>query len=181
MNFPSIDASSSTNNIFAGLQEVGKHAAWNVSTAKHGNGVQQLLDDNIETFWQSDGAQPHTIDVQFNKLLRVCEIALYLDFTLDESYTPKKFTVRCGTNILDLREVHTQEMEEPKGWVRVPLKSGEPGRDYVCCNMLQIGIVENHQNGRDTHIRQVKIFSSRVHSIEEENTSVEMSQWCTIR
>jgi hypothetical protein len=32
--------------------EIGKHAVWSLSTAKTGSGVQQLRDNNLDTFWQ---------------------------------------------------------------------------------------------------------------------------------
>jgi len=38
-----------------GLQEIGKQAVWSLSTAKPGNGVEQIRDDSTETYWQSDG------------------------------------------------------------------------------------------------------------------------------
>lgn len=53
-------------------------------------GVEQIRDDNLDTYWQSDGAQPHMINIQFHKKMTILEVALYLDYTLDESYTPKK-------------------------------------------------------------------------------------------
>lgn len=44
-------------------------------------------------------------------------------------------------------------------------------KTQTCCNLcshefvsglvLQIGILSNHQNGRDTHVRQVKVFGPR--------------------
>lgn len=33
-------------------REIGGMAVWSLSTAKPGNGVEQLRDDNIETYWQ---------------------------------------------------------------------------------------------------------------------------------
>ena len=33
-------------------REIGQMAVWSLSTAKPGNGVEQLRDDNIETYWQ---------------------------------------------------------------------------------------------------------------------------------
>ena len=69
-------------------REIGDLAVWSLSSAKHGNGVQQLRDDSNSTFWQSDGQQPHLVNIQFLKKTRVGEIALYLDFKTDESYTP---------------------------------------------------------------------------------------------
>lgn len=35
------------------LRELGKKAAWSVSSCKPGNGVSSLRDDNLETYWQS--------------------------------------------------------------------------------------------------------------------------------
>ena len=32
-------------------REVGDLAVWTLSSAKHGNGVQQLRDDQVSTFW----------------------------------------------------------------------------------------------------------------------------------
>lgn len=34
------------------LREMGKNAAWSVSSCKPGNGVNTLRDDNLETYWQ---------------------------------------------------------------------------------------------------------------------------------
>jgi len=48
-------------------REVGQMAVWSLSTAKPGNGVEQLRDDNTDTYWQSDGPQPHLINIQFHK------------------------------------------------------------------------------------------------------------------
>ena len=45
-------------------REIGDLAVWSLSTAKPGNGVEQLRDDNTDTYWQSDGPQPHLINVQ---------------------------------------------------------------------------------------------------------------------
>ena len=35
------------------LREMGKKAAWSVSSCKTGNGVSSLRDDNLDTYWQS--------------------------------------------------------------------------------------------------------------------------------
>ena len=52
-------------------REVGDLAVWTLSSAKHGNGVDQLRDDLITTFWQSDGHQPHLVNIQFLKKMRI--------------------------------------------------------------------------------------------------------------
>jgi anaphase-promoting complex subunit 10 len=48
-------------------------------------------------------------------------------------------------------------MSEPLGWVMIPLKdiNDKPIRTF----MLQIAVLSNHQNGRDTHMRQIKVHS----------------------
>lgn len=37
-------------------REIGRDAVWSLSSAKPGNGVDQLRDDSIETYWQSGAA-----------------------------------------------------------------------------------------------------------------------------
>jgi anaphase-promoting complex subunit 10 len=126
-------------------REIGDEAVWSLSTAKPGNGVHQLRDGcnstftslsrvyhahdshfyvslgNIDTYWQSDGTQPHLINIQFHKKMTISDIALYLDFKLDESYTPRKLSIRAGTTFHDLTEIKTQTISEPSGWITIPL------------------------------------------------------------
>lgn len=51
-------------------REVGGQAVWSVTTAKAGNGVEMLRDDRDDTYWQSDGAQPHLITINFPRKVR---------------------------------------------------------------------------------------------------------------
>ena len=146
------------------MLEVGDAAVWHVSSAKHGNGVVQLRDRDDKTFWQSDGVLPHSVNIEFPRLTQVVYVAVLLLFNSDESYTPKKLSVRAGTHSLDAAEVGAAEVEGPNGWVMLelledPLHRSTSGR--VWCTYLQLLITENHQNGRDTHVRGVRIFSPR--------------------
>lgn len=104
-----------------GLKEIGNLASWTVSTAKPGNGVEQLRDEDTSLFWQSDGPQPHHINIHFAKRVLVKRMRLYLDFEHDESYTPTKLSVLSGTGYHDLQEVTKLELERPAGWVEVAL------------------------------------------------------------
>ena len=70
--------------------------------ASSGFGVEQLRDDSVETYWQSDGQLPHLVNIQFKRKTTVSDVQVYTDFKLDESYTPSKISVRCGTNFNDL-------------------------------------------------------------------------------
>lgn len=80
-------------------QELGDRAAWSLSSAKAGFGVQQLRDDDTKTYWQSDGDQPHSINIQFIKKMAVQEIAIYLSYSTDESYTPGEILIRTGSSL----------------------------------------------------------------------------------
>jgi anaphase-promoting complex subunit 10 len=153
------------------LREVGDQAVWSLSTAKPGNGVDQLRDSSTETYWQSDGPQPHLVNIQFHKKMRIQEISIYTDYKLDESYTPSKISIRAGTNFHDLQQIKVEELVEPCGWITISLtqpttiadgvpeeeRALEPLRTYF----IQLAVLANHQNGRDTHIRQIRVFAPR--------------------
>ena len=178
----------------ADKSEIGRLAVWSVTSAKPGNGVELLRDGNLDTYWQSDGAQPHLVNVQFQMKVKVREIALYADYKLDESYTPSKISVRAGNSFHDLREVCVVDLDEPVGWTRVRLdangggetemdaEGGAPLRAYF----LQLAVLSNHQNGRDTHVRQVKIFGPRQSPMAMLGngvsfTTTEFAQFATVR
>ena len=97
-------------------REIGDLAVWTLSSAKQGNGVDQLRDNQISTFWQSDGQQPHFISIQFLKKIKLSEICMYLDFKTDESYTPQKIAIKLQNSFQQLQEVQVIEFEEPIGW-----------------------------------------------------------------
>lgn len=104
------------------IRDLTHLAVWQVSTAKPGNGVEQLLDGSADTYWQSDGPQPHTISAQFTAKLKVSEVALYLDYGADESYTPAIVSVLAGANAHDLRLVRRlRKLDAPHGWVHIPM------------------------------------------------------------
>lgn len=84
------------------VREIGSQAVWSLSSCKPGQpqthwsngtytqsldgfiflfcdslsgfGVDQLRDDNLETYWQSDGSQPHLVNIQF----RCCDLGMHL-------------------------------------------------------------------------------------------------------
>merc|ERR1711879_985780 len=124
-----------------------------LTTAKPGSGVMQLRDGNINTWGQSDGSQPHLVNIQFHKKMELMELALYAEYKLDESYTPKKISIRAGTSFDDLVEVHTIHLDKPMGWIAIPLPPQNPRDKHLRAFLLQIAVLSSHQNGRDTHIR----------------------------
>ncbi|KAH9778102.1 Anaphase-promoting complex subunit 10 [Citrus sinensis] len=135
------------------LREMGKKAAWSVSSCKPGNGVSALRDDNLDTYWQSDGAQPHLVNIQFQKKVK-------------------------------LQEIKTVELVKPTGWVYISLSGNDPRDTFVNTFMLQIVVLSNHLNGRDTHVRQIKIYGPRPNPIPHQQfqfTSSEFNTYSTVR
>ncbi|VDO19611.1 unnamed protein product [Heligmosomoides polygyrus] len=117
-----------------------------------GNGIHELLHDSVEKYWQSDGPQPHTVSIEFPRKTDICFVMMYLDFKNDESYTPSKIIVHLGSSLVHLDDGLPVEFNEPTGWQLIDLRSrrtNRPSRAMV----VQLQVVHNHQNGRDTHIR----------------------------
>ncbi|KAL3424162.1 anaphase-promoting complex subunit 10 [Phlyctema vagabunda] len=144
-----------------GLKEIGNLASWTVSSCKPGCGVEALRDDNTDLFWQSDGPQPHHLNIHFSRLVSIRSIRLYLDFISDESYTPTRITILAGTGYHDLLPFSVLEFAQPKGWIDVPLEhvgGGEDGKTLRAF-LVQVKVVENHQNGKDTHLRGLKVYA----------------------
>ena len=193
---------------------VGRDAVWSVSTAKHGCGVEHLRDNNFETYWESDtylqdlqlvtDRQPHVINIQFHRKTSVTWLWFYFNFNRDGNCTPQKISIRVGTTFHDLKKVHVIELEEPCGWVKVPIgKLFDNNAEILRTHFIQVSIILMHlsQNGdgtpgRDTRIRQVKIFGPRmaawyhnakstggtnVKDYEPEYNTVEMRQFAQIR
>lgn len=180
-----------------------------------GFGVDQLRDDRMDTYWQSDGQLPHLVNIQFQRKTTVSDIYIYTDYKLDESYTPSRISIRAGTHFNDLQEVEVIMLNEPTGtsssnlrfitvllslrlarmtfvikhyvllgWVHIPIKDirEKPVRMF----MIQIAVISNHQNGRDTHMRQIKIHSpTEGRGIAMDSfsnfSSVKFQQYSTIR
>ncbi|KAB8069107.1 galactose-binding domain-like protein [Aspergillus leporis] len=211
------DRARSPSPLPSNLREISSLASWTVSTHKPGCGVSALRHPSPTQYWQSDGPQPHTLTLHFFKLVAVVKIRVYLDFDMDESYTPTKMTFLAGMGSNDLVEFATWEGEGPCGWVNVPLE-GVGGRnegwvrrkrrtrprksgkgksawpDYMFSDtenaaefglaayddddsadendeddpyagsvlkamVIQMRVIENHQNGKDTHVRGFQVFA----------------------
>ncbi|KAI8630706.1 anaphase-promoting complex, subunit 10-domain-containing protein [Xylariaceae sp. FL1651] len=144
-----------------GLKEISNLASFIVSSYKPGCGVKELRDDDVNQYWQSDGPQPHRLNIHFIKRVEIRALRLYLDYELDESYTPTKIQITAGTGPNLTIPFTTMELSMPKGWVDVPIAGagGGPDGNSLCCWFLRVIILENHQNGKDTHIRGVKVYA----------------------
>lgn len=110
---------------------------------------------------RSDGPQPHNLTVYFVKRVGIRDIRFFVDYNEDESYTPTKIVFKSGTSENNLIEFATMNMDSPVGWQQVPIAGagGEPDGNTLVSYVLQMQILENHQNGKDTHLRGIKIYA----------------------
>jgi anaphase-promoting complex subunit 10 len=169
-------------------RELETEAIFTISSAKPGNGVEQIRDNNLETYWQSDGTFPHLINVQFLRKVEVTKVCLYLNYSVDESYTPKKVAISAGSCLHDLVDIAVTELQEPSGWVIFNMSPEDSESDsYFRCHYLQVKVLSMHQNGKDTHIRQIKVYCRRraqrvmADLNHEDFKTIEMAQYCVLR
>ena len=60
----------------------------------------------------------------------------------------------------DLIQFAEWHEDEPDGWQDINLEGqGVGGKAEIRAFIIQIQILENHQNGKDTHVRGVQIFA----------------------
>ena len=102
---------------------------------------------------------------------------VYLDFESDESYTPTKIQFLAGMGVHDIQEFAEMSFEQPTGWFDVdftnvgPVEAEDEEEDdqpraidwskqpLLRAFLVQVRILENHQNGKDTHLRSVQLFA----------------------
>jgi len=103
--------------------DIGPLGKWSVSSYKFGFGAECLNDDDPETFWHSDGPQPHFITVEFPSKVAIQKLSIFLCFPLDDSYTPSTMCIRAGTGPADLQDVRVVTFEKPDGWITFDISS----------------------------------------------------------
>ena len=119
---------------------------------------------------------------------------LFLDFDNDESYTPTKIQFLAGMGVYDVQEFAEMVFEQPRGWIDVDFSQvgpvddeAEQGGDAVVdwanrpelrCFLVQVRILENHQNGKDTHLRGLQVFArdERADQVRERRGSIEVER-----
>ncbi|CCM04691.1 uncharacterized protein FIBRA_06877 [Fibroporia radiculosa] len=154
------------------LPDIGYLAKWSVSSFKFGFGPECLRDSDPETFWHSDGPQPHFITIEFPRKVAIQKLCLCLSYQMDDSYTPATIAVRAGTGPSDLQDVRIITLEKPEGWIifDVSAEPNEDGDGYKPVNayIIQMIILANHMNGKDTHVRGLRVLGPLDESGEEE-------------
>ena len=122
-----------------------------LSSSKKGYGVRELMNSLETDYWNSDDVLPHSISIVFPKFTYVYNILLLLSYNLDESYTPEKILVYYND------ECRTYNFNEPEGFIALAIDR----------HVLEIHIViaNNHSEGKDSHIRQMKVMKSPTEQI----------------
>ncbi|KAI5181883.1 anaphase-promoting complex subunit 10 [Nematocida sp. AWRm80] len=123
-----------------------------VSTFKPGHGPQELLSSNLEKYWHTDGNLPHHIEIEFPEIKHLLKVELNLGNIQDKSYIPKEIDLRCGKTRETIDTVSTSSITDKSSIVSVPV-------DKDCC-FLQLIILSNHQEGRDSRIRGISLVFS---------------------
>ncbi|NXC17091.1 APC10 protein, partial [Corythaeola cristata] len=144
------------------VREIGSQAVWSLSSCKPGKitettkkGLLQTSDKLILNIFLYDAYISFIGSCRRKTTVKT--LCIYADYKSDESYTPSKISVRVGNNFHNLQEIRQLELVEPSGWIHVPLTDTQkkPIRTF----MIQIAVLANHQNGRDTHMRQIKVYT----------------------
>ncbi|KAH9976547.1 anaphase-promoting complex subunit 10 [Russula vinacea] len=135
--------------------DIGHLAKWSVSSFKFGFGPECLQDQDPDTFWQS----PHFITVEFPRKMAIQPLP---ELQVRRLLHPAALSVRAGTSPGDLQEVRAVTLDRPDGWITFDV-SAEPGDDGegfkpIHAYILQVIILANHMNGKDTHVRGMRIL-----------------------
>ncbi|KAA0169954.1 hypothetical protein FNF28_01744 [Cafeteria roenbergensis] len=131
-------------------------ARWVLSGAKPGNGIECLLDDSLETWWQSDGKAPHTVQAVFDRRTTVVGVAMFVEYGADESYTPNKVAIRAGMAAGLTTTIREVTLEEPSGWVWIPLALPDPDADLTMPRGVRTG--DRSRVGRASSSGEVHCF-----------------------
>lgn len=141
------------------LTDVGHLAHWKASSHKPGNPIENALDDKPDTFWQSDGTQPHQIDIYFSKRMNIALLVLYFSLLADESYTPRFVSIYAGHSPSDALFYKGLEVRNVNGWVALTFGDSRSNDKLLKCQFIRLVFPVNHENGKDTHMRGIKVFT----------------------
>ncbi|EDO15384.1 hypothetical protein Kpol_460p19 [Vanderwaltozyma polyspora DSM 70294] len=153
------------------LTNISHLAHWQPSSYKIGNPIENVLDDNMSTFWQSDGVQPHELCIYFSKRMDISLIAIFISLIADESYTPRLIKMYVGHSPADALFYKNIEIRNINGWAALTFEDNRSPDNLLKCQFVRLVLPINHENGKDTHLRGIRIYSP------SKTSSVETSEW----
>lgn len=133
-----------------------------LSSSKRGYGLNELLSENNDDFWSTDDTLPHAITISFQRKTYVHSLNLLLSYSHDESYTPENIVVHFSNKSIK------QTFKEPEGEKSIMIKS------FVFD--IHLVILSNHSDGKDSHIRGLKVMSSPTEIIKHTISRVDLKQ-----
>jgi len=161
------------NNDFC---DVTKSALWTVSSVKGGYEISSMFDGKKDTFWQSDALPPHFLCAQFSKRTYISKVSIFLSIQNDETYTPTEIAVHIGEDPSRLTCFLKEELGQLQGWIDINIETPTI--------FFKIEITKNHQGGRDSRIRLIKLWGSPRSSSVDSNLffiSPDVTKYLTIR
>lgn len=145
------------------LTNVSNLAYWKASSFKTSNPIENVINDYPESYWQSDGSQPHIVDIYFSKRIELALLAVFFGFEIDESYSPKVVKLYVGDSISDLIYYEEWYIGKITQWYvkKFPSLEDREGEQNIPirCHILRLVFPVNHDNGKDTHLRGVRIYT----------------------
>lgn len=169
------DYSKALRNI-VDITSLGK---WKASSEREENPISNILDNNIQTYWQSDGFLPHSIDVEFDRITKLNNILLFFSNKMDQSYSPYFIKIYGGTHDFDMVLLRSLVIKNVEGWINLFFYSdclenkihvNEDSRSYNSLNtgyiynppidvkILKFTIFTNQQKGKDSHLRFIRLI-----------------------
>lgn len=128
-----------------------------LSSCKRDHSLRELLSSDMSEYWATDDVLPHSITISFSKIRYIHSVQLFLSFTQDDSYTPEKIEIRSGLTRETIRLISAVALKEPEGLFTLSVARR--------CFYIQIVINSNHQEGKDAHIRHLKVMESATKEI----------------
>ncbi|KAL0231919.1 hypothetical protein PCE1_002916 [Barthelona sp. PCE] len=112
-----------------------------------------LLDRDPQTYWKSDARMPHSINIFLPHIYSIKAVSLYLNVFSDKDYSPNVLLLRYGDHPSEMMQ-YGQGVDCPvnkKGFVTIYTEG-------ITCSSLQVVIPSNFENGRNSIVRELRIF-----------------------
>lgn len=126
------------------------------------SGLKELMDEDVNKYWQSKGKLPHFLEMYFNKSTKISEIWFYLDYKQDESYCPNKILIQMKNCNGELIDVLYEFFCQAQGWYKIDIyNKNEEGAIidyYLQTRYIKIIFLESELEGKDIHLRRILIF-----------------------
>ncbi|KRH95335.1 anaphase-promoting complex subunit 10 [Pseudoloma neurophilia] len=131
-----------------------------LSSTKPGHRLADLLSSNPDSYWHTNDSLPHFFHVEFPVLTYIQKLTIDLSYDSDDSYTPEHISI-----FVDQKHQQSRKLFEPEGTTVFEVKKSLFTLDLV--------IRANHQEGRDSHVRGIKLYGQDNKVIPLEASSYE--------